>query len=224
MLRRQRPERSGIRAALHDARETYRKYSGAEPNGAELNGAAPNAKSPPQPRSPALAERGWQAARRLSRERRHRTPGQHAEPAPAHTQRDNLARTTARPRDEDVVLDVSRLHVDEIDLNIDELKARVALEAHVLDLLRLDVGVSAELRGVGLQIKGVDARALLKVRLENLSAIVDRVMSTVDRNPQILERLTERLGEGAGSAVKDVGGIARALSPDAAKPNGAHAG
>src|SRR3712207_169406 len=41
--------------------------------------------------------------------------------------------------DHDVVLDVPTVHVDEIDLSLEELKARVALEAHVLDLLRLDV-------------------------------------------------------------------------------------
>jgi len=241
MFRRQRPERTGVRAALHDARETYRRYSGAEPDRAEPNGAHPKAETPPRPRSVALAERGRQAARRLSRERRDRTPAQHDQPAPADPRRDTPDRTVARTGDEDVVLDVSKLHVDEIDLNIDELKARVALEAHVLDLLRLDVRVDAELRGVDLQIKGVDAQALLKVRLENLSTMVDRVMSTIDRNPQFLERLTDRLGEaleevgsgaaqavgaigeGAGSAVEDLGSIARALSPDATRPNGRQA-
>jgi hypothetical protein len=132
-------------------------------------------------------------------------------------------------RDEpDVVLDIPTLHVDEIDLHLDELKARVALEAHVLDLLRLDVGVDAELRGVGLKISGVDAEAHLRVRLDNLTVILDRVMSTIDNNPQLLERIADRLGaavgdiaEGAGSAVHDVGSVARALAPDAASSNGA---
>jgi hypothetical protein len=124
----------------------------------------------------------------------------------------------------------------------------VALEAHVLDLLRLDVGVDAELRDVGLKIKGVDAEAHLKVRLENLTTIVDRVMDTIDRNPQILQGLTERLGatledvgsgagraledvgsgtgravgdigESAGKAVEDVGSIARALPTNLLDPN-----
>jgi hypothetical protein len=63
-------------------------------------------------------------------------------------------------RPPDVVLDVPTLRVDEIELQFDDLKARVALEAHVLDLLRLDVGVAAELRGVSLQIKGVAAQPL----------------------------------------------------------------
>jgi hypothetical protein len=117
----------------------------------------------------------------------------------------------------DVLLDVSRLKVDEVDLRIDALDARVALNAQILDLLRLDVGVDAQLRGVGLKIEGVDAQALLKVRLENLTAIVDRVLGTLDRHPEIVEQLTrglaatlEHVGDGAGSAIADVGSLARA--------------
>ena len=143
-----------------------------------------------------------------------------------------------RRDDPDVVVDIPRLHVDELDFKLDELTARVALDAHVLDLLRLNVGVDAQLRDVDLQIKGVDAEAQLKVRLDNLTVILDRVLSTVDRNPQIIEHLTDRLGatldqvgssaahavgeigEGARSGVEDVGSIARALAPDTTQSNG----
>ena len=105
------------------------------------------------------------------------------------------ARTSGRLDDPDVVLDIPHVHVDKIDLQLDELKARVSLEAHVLDLLRLDVGVDAELRGVALEIDGVDAEAQLKVRLENLTVILRRVMDTIDANPQILLNLADQLGE-----------------------------
>jgi hypothetical protein len=64
----------------------------------------------------------------------------------------------------------------------------------VLDLLHLNVGVDARLRGVELDIEGVDAQALLKVRLDNLTTIVDRVMRTIDSNPHLLEHLVARLG------------------------------
>jgi hypothetical protein len=140
-----------------------------------------------------IAERGRDAARRLRA--RQRMP--------------------ARQDDPDVVLDIPHVHVDEIDLHLDELKARVALEAHVLDLLRLDVGVDAELRGVGLKISGVDAEAQLKVRLENLTVILDRVMDTIDANPQILEGLAAGLteiGSRAAGALDDAAQItARAV-------------
>ena len=63
-----------------------------------------------------------------------------------------------------------------------------------------------------LVIQGVEAQALLKVRLDNVTAILDRVLTTIDRNPQIIEKLVEGvssavedIGSGAGSAVEDIG-------------------
>src|SRR3954451_8914434 len=67
----------------------------------------------------------------------------------------------------DVHLDVQSLHVDKIDLKVEQLRARVSLDAHVLDLLGLSVGADVELGRVELDIEGVDARARLDVRLEN---------------------------------------------------------
>jgi hypothetical protein len=123
----------------------------------------------------------------------------------------------------DVLLDVPELRVDEISLEVEDLRARVALQADVLQLLKLHVGVEAELGRVQLTIKGVEAHALLKVRLDNVARIIDRVLTTVDNNPDIVERLIEQvgkateeigagasqalgeLGPGAGSAVEKVG-------------------
>jgi hypothetical protein len=124
----------------------------------------------------------------------------------------------------DVLLDVSELRVEEISVEVEDLRARVSLEADVLQLLKLHVGVEAELGRVSLTIKGVDAKALLKVRLDNVARILDRVLTTIDNHPDIVEQLLEHVGEGveevgtgagqavgevgagAGSAVEDVGG------------------
>ena len=118
--------------------------------------------------------------------------------------------------DPDVLLDVPLLKVDEIHVEVDDLRARVSLQAEVLDLLRLNVGADVVLGKVELDIKGVEAQALLKVRLDRVAAIVGRVLTTIDRNPQILERLTAGLGEavgeighGARTAVGEVGRGAR---------------
>jgi uncharacterized protein involved in outer membrane biogenesis len=130
------------------------------------------------------------------------------------------ARTSGRRDDPDVVLDIPHVHVDEIDLQLDELKARVALEAHVLDLLRLDVGVDAELRGVALKIAGVDAEAQLKVRLENLTMILRRVMDTIDANPQILLNLADQLGAVGEAGSQAVGRTVPKLARAAGGSNG----
>src|ERR687898_130531 len=101
----------------------------------------------------------------------------------------------------DVLLDVPVVKVDEINFELNDLRAKVNLFAKVLDLVELSVGVDAYLGRVKLVIQGVEAQALLKVRLDNVTAILDRVLTTIDRNPQIVERLVE----GVSSAVEDVG-------------------
>jgi hypothetical protein len=66
------------------------------------------------------------------------------------------------------------------------------------------------LRQGGLDIKGVEAEAMLKVRLENLYDILDRALTTIDRNPQILEALLKTVD----TAVDDIGQTAQtALGP-----------
>jgi hypothetical protein len=86
-----------------------------------------------------------------------------------------------RHNEPDVLLDVDELRVDEISLDVENLTARVSLEADVADLLKLHVGVDAT----------------LKVRLDNVARIVDRVFTTIDNNPEIVGQLTEQVGQTA---------------------------
>ncbi|MFI6370803.1 hypothetical protein [Streptomyces sp. NPDC050546] len=105
----------------------------------------------------------------------------------------------------DVFLDVPVLKVDEIDLDVEDLRAHVSLQAEVLDLLKLNVGADVTLGKVHLGISGVEAQAQLRVRLHHVAKIIDRVLTTIDHNPEILHELAR----GVGSAVQDVGGGAR---------------
>ncbi|NKZ01645.1 hypothetical protein [Nocardiopsis alborubida] len=125
--------------------------------------------------------------------------------------------------DPDVLLDVPVVKVDEIQLEVENLRASVSLQAEVLDLLKLKVGADVELGRVSLTLKGVEAQALLKVQLDNVRDIITRVLQTIDANPQILEHVTRgvessldqvaggagqaagALGRGAGNAVEGVG-------------------
>src|SRR5215211_1529104 len=112
----------------------------------------------------------------------------------------------------DVLLDIPVVKVDEINFELNDLRAQFSVHAKVLDLVELSIGADVYLGRVKLVIKGIEAQALLKARLDNLTAILDRVLTTIDRNPQIVEKLAESVGsavedvgEGAGSAVEDVG-------------------
>lgn len=122
------------------------------------------------------------------------------------------ARNPHTDEEPDVFLDVPRLSVDEIDLQVERLRARVALQARVLDVLSLDVGADVDLDGVQLGIKGVEAEAQLKVRLGNVEAIIERVLRTIDENPQIVEApvralpaAAEGAAQGAGHAAEGIG-------------------
>lgn len=117
------------------------------------------------------------------------------------------------PTDEpDVLLDIPQLKVDEIGLEVEDLKARVSLHAGVGELVNLAVGADVNLGKVKLDIKGVEAQALLKVRLENVLAILDRALSTVDGNPEVLRSLTQTVDQ-AGDLAR------RALGEDGAVSN-----
>jgi hypothetical protein len=112
------------------------------------------------------------------------------------------------PDGPDVLLDVPVVKVDEIDLEIDDLHAQVAVSAQVQKLVQLSVGVDARLSKVELKIEGVEAQALLKARLHNVSAILERVVTTLDRNPQLLESIgeaVEDVGSGAGHMLNETG-------------------
>jgi len=112
--------------------------------------------------------------------------------------------------DPDVLLDIPNLSVDQIDLEVDNLKAHVALDARLANLLQLTAGADVGIDKVKLTIKGVRAEALLKVRLDNVNSIIDRTLTTIDRNPQILERLLTSVD----NTVNTVGGVANtALQP-----------
>ena len=108
----------------------------------------------------------------------------------------------------DVVVDIPVVKVDELHFELDDLEARISLHAEVLDLVKLSVGVHAELGKVKLDIKGVEAQALLRARLDHVTAIIDRVLTTLDRNPDVLQTIAhslEPVTEGAGKAVGEVG-------------------
>jgi hypothetical protein len=105
----------------------------------------------------------------------------------------------------DVLLDVPVLKVEEITLTVEGLRAHVAVLAELADLVKLSVGADVELDKVELQIKGVEAQALLKVRLDQVRAILDKALTTIGENPEILQSLVRTVDRTVG----EVGGAAR---------------
>ncbi|HKO57044.1 MAG TPA: hypothetical protein VJ276_14300, partial [Thermoanaerobaculia bacterium] len=110
----------------------------------------------------------------------------------------------------DVYLEVPDLHVDQILLDVDNVNVHLALDARVANLVSLKAGVDAGIGRVKLEIRGVQAEAYLVVRLDNVAKILDRTLTTIDKNPQLLERLLSTVNNTVGT----VGGVANtALQP-----------
>jgi hypothetical protein len=113
----------------------------------------------------------------------------------------------------DVFMDIPKVKVEEIYLDVEGLDAHLSLRTRLANLVQLVAGVHVHCGKVELDIKGVEAEAMLKVRLENLYDILDRALTTIDRNPQILESLLKTVD----TAVDDVGQTAQtALGPGGA--------
>ena len=116
-----------------------------------------------------------------------------AEEAPAVRQGPNGQEPDAQ--EPDVLLDVPELEVDRITLEVENLRAHVSILAELANLLSLSVGVDARLDRVKLEIEGVEAKVLLKVRLEHVRAILEKALDTIAEHPEILRILARSLSQ-----------------------------
>ncbi|KAJ0304897.1 hypothetical protein COL516b_005677 [Colletotrichum fioriniae] len=84
----------------------------------------------------------------------------------------------------DVYLNAS-VSVGEISIEVQNITAKVNLDAKVLNLLHFQAGVDASIDRVKLGIYNVSAKVELEARLENVVKMVDDVLTSIDLNPVI---------------------------------------
>jgi pyruvate/2-oxoglutarate dehydrogenase complex dihydrolipoamide acyltransferase (E2) component len=104
--------------------------------------------------------------------------------------------------DPDVLLDVPKLNVEEVDLEVEELQVRLSLQAALADLVQINIGLEAEVGEVKLAVKGVEAQAQLKARLDNVRAIFSEVLATLEHSPQFFRQALASVNE-TGEAPQD---------------------
>ena len=102
--------------------------------------------------------------------------------------------------DPDLTLDIPSLGVEELNLDVENLRARVSLHAELADMVKLSVGVEADVDKVKLEAKGVEAQLLLKAGLDNVRAILTQALDALDNNPGILEDLLRTSWDTSGDA------------------------
>ncbi|HEY0053202.1 MAG TPA: hypothetical protein VGB49_07320, partial [Caulobacteraceae bacterium] len=133
----------------------------------------------------ALSLFGTQAAAQ-TRTEENRAQVQPVAPVQPLSQREGQPTYSNPSQEPDVLLDVPNLSIDEINIEVDNLRAHLAVEARLANLLHLSAGADVTIDSVKINIKGVQAQVLLKVRLDNVAQIIDRTLTTVDRNPEVL--------------------------------------
>jgi len=131
-------------------------------------------------------------------------------PQQAPGQSSQLAQQVTASGDQpDVLLDVPNLSIDELTIEVANLEAHIALDARLANLLKLTAGADVNIDNVKIQLKGVQAQATLVVRLDNVRAIIERTLQTLDNNPQLVSQLLSTVD----NTVNTVGGVANNALP-----------
>ena len=105
----------------------------------------------------------------------------------------------------DITLDIPTLNLEEARLQVENLRARISLQAELADVVRINVGVDAFLENVELDLKGLEAQAVLRADLENVREVLVRTLESLDDNPDLVDSLT-RLAEATSN--KNMEGVA----------------
>ncbi|KAK4041117.1 hypothetical protein C8A01DRAFT_34850 [Parachaetomium inaequale] len=127
------------------------------------------------------------------------------DPESAIYETDSTSSGVVLPKEPDVYLNAS-VSVGHIGIEVDNITAKVNLDAQVLKLLRLNAGVDASIDRVKLTIENVSAKVELEARLENVVAMVDDVLSSIDLNP-IIATLGQEVTQIVNNTLGDVGDI-----------------
>ncbi|KAI4868807.1 hypothetical protein F4820DRAFT_88811 [Hypoxylon rubiginosum] len=108
------------------------------------------------------------------------------------------------PQEPDVYLNAN-VSVGEIYIEVDNITAKINLDAKVLNLLHFTAGVDASIDRVSLRIQNVSAKVQLEARLGNVVQMVSDVLNTIDLNP-IVATLGNSVGSIVGNLTDDLGG------------------
>jgi len=113
--------------------------------------------------------------------------------------------TSGTTPNRDVILEIPELSVDSIGLTVQDVRAHVSLDANAMNFVQITAGVDVGIRKVQLGITGVLAEAYLYVDLDNVARIVDRVVKTLDRNPEILTQVLKTVDTTVNAATGQSG-------------------
>ncbi|KAH7302838.1 hypothetical protein B0I35DRAFT_455453 [Stachybotrys elegans] len=106
----------------------------------------------------------------------------------------------------DVYLNVPELSVDRIELDVDNLRADINLNADVARLVQINAGIQIGIEKVNITIADVQAELELVVRLGHLVEIVNRTLASLDLNPALIN-LLDSVGDIVEGVIDAVDGL-----------------
>ena len=155
------------------------------------------------------------------------TPGNTGERAiPAEEYDGRLTYQGEQPgnEDADVTVDVPSLKVEELMLDVENLRHRTSMQAELAAMVQLNVGVETVIDGAKLELRGVDAQMFLRAKLDNVRAILSETLDTIDNNPGILQDVARIAEETAGTGERALEGAAGAIGEVPEEGNGENSG
>jgi len=108
------------------------------------------------------------------------------------------------PVEPDVYLNAT-VSVGHIGIQVDNITAKINLDAQVLKLLHFSAGVDASIDRVKLTIENVTARVELEARLENVVVMIGSVLDSIDLNP-VIATLGQNVRKIVNSTVEAIAG------------------
>lgn len=96
-------------------------------------------------------------------------------------------RETQPLEESDFLLDIPDLKIDELNLEVEDLRADVSARAELADFLKINIGVETYLNQPKLEVKGVEAQVALKVELGRILGTIERALSVLEENPELLD-------------------------------------
>jgi hypothetical protein len=79
--------------------------------------------------------------------------------------------------------------VDSLALTVDSLKTRLALDTRVANLVRIHAGADVVMGNVDVNLKGVQANALVLIDLSDVVHVTDQTLTFIDKHPEVVPRL-----------------------------------
>jgi len=90
----------------------------------------------------------------------------------------------------DLVVDAPNLELEGVQLEIQNLQAKISLGVHIGNLVNIDLGVDLTGDTLNLELNSLQAEAYVRANLDRIQHIINRTLETIDNNPDVLQSLS----------------------------------